>query len=84
MNGEIFGFAGILINVDIVEIMNIVVRKKYRHKGIGQELLGKLIDLAKETKLQYLILEVNSENLPAINLYEKFGFETIRNKEKIL
>ena len=27
MNGEILGFAGILINIDIVEIMNIVVRK---------------------------------------------------------
>ena len=40
-NGEIVGFAGILINVDVVEIMNIVVKKSYRNQGIGKKLLEK-------------------------------------------
>lgn len=78
-NGEILGFAGILINVDIVEIMNIVVRKVCRKQGIGEKLLGELINLAKQTELKVINLEVNSKNIPAINLYEKFGFKKIRN-----
>ena len=81
-DGEILGFAGILINVDIVEIMNIVVRKNYRRNGVGQKLLDELINLAKETNLNNLSLEVNSKNVPAIKLYEKNGFIQIGIRKK--
>ncbi len=76
------GFAGILINLDCVEIMNIVVRKSFRHQGIGQELLEELIDLAKETNLECLKLEVNEKNFPAIKLYKKNGFEEVGRRPK--
>ena len=84
MNGEILGFAGILINVDIVEIMNIVVKKSCRNQGIGKKLLEELINLARKTKLEIINLEVNSKNIPAINLYQSFGFKNIRDKKEIL
>ena len=77
-DGEILGFAGILINVDVVEIMNIVVKKTHRNQGIGQKLLEKLIELAKQTNLNIIDLEVDSKNIPAINLYKKLGFQEIR------
>ena len=77
--GEIIGFAGILINIDIVEIMNIVVKKSYRHKGVGQKLLEELIKMAKESGFDTINLEVNSQNEPAINLYKKLGFKEIRS-----
>ncbi len=77
-SGEILGFAGILINVDVVEIMNIVVKKKYRKQGIGESLLLELIEISKKTNLEYINLEVNELNLPAINLYKKLGFLQIR------
>ena len=57
--------------------MNIVVKKNYRHKGIGNLLLEYLISLCNELHLQSLSLEVNEINLPAINLYKKFGFKKI-------
>lgn len=76
---EIIGFAGILTNLDIVEIMNIVVKKSYRHKGVGQKLLEELIKMAKESGLDTISLEVNSQNEPAINLYKKLGFKEIRS-----
>ena len=79
MNGEILGFAGILINFDVVEIMNIVVKKSYRNQGIGKSLLSELINLAKQTKLNSLVLEVNSKNEVAIELYKKFEFKEVRN-----
>lgn len=77
-SGEILGFAGILINVDVVEIMNIVVKKKYRKQGIGESLLLELIEISKKTNLEYINLEVNELNSPAINLYKKLGFLQIR------
>ena len=64
--------------------MNIIVKKEYRKKGIGQILLEKLISLSKETKLNTIILEVNVNNKIAINLYKKNGFKEIRKKKKIL
>ena len=79
MNGEILGFAGILINFDVVEIMNIVVKKSYRNQGIGKSLLSELINLAKQTKLNSLVLEVNSKNEVAIELYKKFEFKEVRS-----
>ena len=82
MNGEILGFAGILINIDIVEIMNIVVRKKFRRQGIGKKLLEELIKFAKNTNLEFMNLEVNSKNQPAIELYQKFGFKQIGIRKK--
>lgn len=73
------GFAGILINFDVVEIMNIVVKKSYRNQGIGKVLLSELINLAKQTKLNSLVLEVNSKNEVAIKLYKKFEFKEVRS-----
>lgn len=73
------GFAGILINFDVVEIMNIVVKKSYRNQGIGKSLLSELINLAKQTKLNSLVLEVNSKNEIAIELYKKFEFKEVRS-----
>ena len=62
--------------------MNIVVRKKYRKKGIGKELLEKLISFSKEKNFELINLEVNSKNEPAINLYKKFGFKEVGLRKK--
>ena len=71
---EILGFAGILINENFAEIMNIVIRKIFRKQGIGQELLEKLIEYSKDNNFDYIDLEVNEKNLPAIELYKKNNF----------
>lgn len=44
---EIVGFAGILLIIDEVNIMNIVVRKDKRKLGIGSLLLEKLLTFLK-------------------------------------
>ena len=80
-NNEIVGFAGIKIFLDDADIMNIVVKKNYRNNGVGTLLLENLISLCNELNLQSLSLEVNEENLPAINLYKKFGFKDIGTRK---
>lgn len=74
---EIVGFAGFKAILDEADIMNIVVKKIYRHNGIGCLLLENLISYAKFLNIQKITLEVNENNFIAINLYNKFGFEKL-------
>ena len=79
---EILGFAGFIILPDNVEITNIVTKKTERKKGIGSLLLEKLINMAKELNKNDISLEVNENNNPAKNLYEKFGFRVVGIRKK--
>ena len=82
INREIVGFAGVIDTVDQLEITNIVVRKDFRKKGIGNELLTELIILSKENGKEKITLEVNNTNLAAIKLYEKNGFKNVGFRKK--
>lgn len=79
-NGLVVGFAGIWFSVDDAHITNIVVRKSYRHKGIGNALLKVLIELGKAK--ESLTLEVNTQNEIAQKLYLKYGFENLGVRKK--
>lgn len=76
-DGEIIGFAGIKILVDTADIMNIVTKKSWRNQGVGNLLLNSLVSLCKKLNLSSLSLEVSEDNLPALHLYEKFGFKRV-------
>lgn len=82
MEETIIGFAGIIDTLDQMEITNIVVRKDMRNKGIGNILLNKLIQLSKGNQKNTIFLEVNSNNLNAIKLYEKNGFKKVGLRKK--
>ena len=73
INNQIVGFAGVVDTVDQLEITNIAVKKDFRKNGIGNKLLLELINIAKESGKNEIILEVNSNNVSAIKLYEKNG-----------
>ena len=68
---EIVGFAGILLIIDQVNIMNIVVKKDKRNFGIGSSLLEEIIRYSKIHNATSITLEVNEKNIPAIKLYNK-------------
>lgn len=78
---KIVGFAGIWFSVDDVHITNIVVRKSFRNMGIGSKLLEKLIDLTKEN-YKALTLEVNTKNIYAQKLYNKYNFKNLGIRKK--
>lgn len=81
-NDEIVGFAGIWISIDEAHVTNIVTKKDLRKNGIGSTLLKELINLSKTLNLVSITLEVNENNLDAIKLYEKFGFEKLGIRKK--
>ena len=79
-NGLVVGFAGVWFSVDDAHITNIVVRKAYRHQGIGSALLRRLIEFGKVKSS--LTLEVNTQNEIAQKLYLKYGFENLGIRKK--
>ena len=81
-NDEIIGFAGLSTCLDEATLNNIVVKKSYRNRGIGGELLESLIEFCSELRMKTFTLEVDTENEPAIHLYEKFGFKNLGIRKK--
>lgn len=79
---EIVGFAGILLIIDQVNIMNIVVKKDKRNFGIGSLLLEEIIRYSKIHNATSITLEVNEKNIPAIKLYKKYGFKQVGLRRK--
>lgn len=75
---KIVGF--ILFNsvFDEAEIYKIVVSKDFRKNGISKELMKNFIERVKKKDILKIFLEVRESNIPAIKLYENFGFENIR------
>lgn len=53
------------------------VKRKYWNRGVGSALMNVLIQYAKENGIEILNLEVRSDNISAIHVYEKFGFKHI-------
>ena len=76
-NGELVGYAGCWQILEEVHITNIAVSPDFRRNGIGEKLLRKIIDDCYENKAKYITLEVRVSNIPAIGLYEKYGFKSL-------
>ncbi|AYM05959.1 GNAT family N-acetyltransferase [Agrobacterium radiobacter] len=79
-NGGLFRRAGRQAHIADLAIS---VHDDLAGKGVGSHLLGTLIDTADNWHdIRRIELNVFTDNLPAIRLYEKFGFEregTLRN-----
>ena len=83
IDDTIVGFAGLWKSVDDVHITNIVTAKNFRKQNVGSMLLSKLIEIAEaEENITSITLEVNSNNIPAQKLYEKFDFKVVGLRKK--
>ena len=77
LDNIIIGFAGIKLIFDEAELMNIVVKKDFRNKGIASMLLAEIFSICSKCNINNINLEVNENNLLAISLYQKFGFNKV-------
>lgn len=81
-DGDILGYLKVSYNgmppkindKNALEIERIYVLKGIQGKGIGQQLIEKAVDVAKESNLQDIWLGVWEENRNAINFYTRNGF----------
>ena len=62
---------------DAFELTKMAVDPSYRGRGIGDKLMQACIDFARSRGRRSIILESNTKQAAAINLYRKFGFKEI-------
>ena len=55
----------------------ITVRQKFWHRGIGTQMMNKLVEHAKKEGISVIETHVRADNASALSLYEKMGFERI-------
>lgn len=77
-SNKLIGFIHIQNLIDEIDIIDIIIDSSYRKLGYASKLLNYVIDYAKNKRI---ILEVNQDNLPAINLYKKHGFSEINRRK---
>lgn len=73
--GEIAGYAGLSVILDEGDITNIVINERYRGRGLGRELLERLLEAGAGRGANAFTLEVRVSNEAAIQLYKSMGFE---------
>jgi ribosomal protein S18 acetylase RimI-like enzyme len=75
------GICKLAIRGDRGWIAGIGVATGHRGQGVGEALMRGVLDVARERGLREIWLEVLVQNEPAIRLYEKLGFERVRDLE---
>ena len=73
-DGRAVAYAGCWFILDEGHITNIAVHPDFRGRGIGEQVTRNLIQLAADSGMVWMTLEVRRSNKVAQNLYHKLGF----------
>lgn len=79
------GILGVIVFEEIydrIELDYIIVNDNYRRRGIASKLMESLINYAQNNSISNITLEVNENNISAINLYKKYKFDLVSRREK--
>jgi ribosomal-protein-alanine N-acetyltransferase len=73
--GEAVGYCGMWHVVNEGHITNLAVLPEFRRRGIGRDMVNKMIEYAVNKEMVGLTLEVRMGNAAALGLYAKMGFK---------
>ncbi len=65
-----------------IQIINLAVHPENRRQKLGQSMLKRMIEAGSSNGLQSIWLEVRPSNVPAKNLYTKFGFHEAGRRKR--
>ena len=81
LSGELAGYAGTWHIMDEGHITTIAVKKDFLRNHIGEALICRIIEDCYKDGVKYLTLEVRVSNIPAVRLYEKYGFKSLGTRK---
>lgn len=73
-DGSIVGYAGTWLVINEAHVTNVAVSGQHRRHGIGRLLMEKLMELARDSGMDSMTLEVRVTNAAARHLYQQMGF----------
>lgn len=72
---ELCGYGGLMLVGDDATVLTLAVAPEWRERGVASRMLIELMSLARRDGARHMTLEVRESNLPALDLYAKFGFQ---------
>lgn len=82
VDGAIVGHAVVSTAGDIAELQRIAVAEEHRRQGIAASLLKAVVDAARRTPADRLLLEVREDNRPALSFYARQDFVEIDRRAR--
>ena len=77
VENKLVGYAIVVVEGDVADFWDLVVKKEYRKMGIGTRLIKAVEEYAKRKGCVAVKLDVNLKNEAAIRLYEKLGYRKV-------
>jgi len=77
LDGAMAGYAVLMPALDEAHLLTIGIAAGHQRKGLGAELLGRMLSIARDGGMHRVILEVRPSNTAALALYRKCGFSRI-------
>lgn len=78
--GEIAGYCVAATGADEAHLLNLSVAAPWQRRGIGREVLGFVLQLARESGANRILLEVRPSNEAARALYLAAGFTEVATR----
>lgn len=76
------GYIVARMGADELHINNVAVRAGYHRRGIGRDLLNRILEEGKRSGVLLAFLELRAGNAAALALYEKCGFRVTARRQK--
>ena len=75
VNGYVFENSDIYYKKPVAYLDCLCVDKSVRKQGIGESLIDEFTKMVKERGAKYIKLNAFENNIPAVSLYKKLGYE---------
>jgi ribosomal-protein-alanine N-acetyltransferase len=79
--GEQAGFCVVMIAAGEAHLLNLSVAGPWQRRGLGREILGFVLQLARRRGAQRILLEVRPSNQAARALYAAAGFTEVATRQ---
>ena len=77
-DGKIIGHAAVIPTEDGKKVdLTLFVHQDYHDRGIGQELLKRIIEICRKNDFEGIMLVTERTNRRAIHVYKKYGFKVV-------
>ncbi|PKQ31545.1 MAG: ribosomal-protein-alanine N-acetyltransferase [Actinobacteria bacterium HGW-Actinobacteria-2] len=76
-DGQLQGVATFTVAEDMADLQRVVVHPRARGRGVGSSLVRAGLEWAEALGANRMLLEVRTDNLAAVALYRRLGFDQI-------